>query len=71
MLMVNVSDWRDYLGSCMGSENVVKALIFTNKLINKKRKKTFLLQRDIPKPSPQSRALCGAVCALSITIALY
>ncbi len=24
-----------------------------------------------PKPGPQSRALCGAVCALSIAIVLY
>ncbi len=24
-----------------------------------------------PKPGPQSRALCGAVCALSIAMVLY
>ncbi len=26
---------------------------------------------NAPNPSPQSRALCGAVCALSIAIVLY
>ncbi len=29
------------------------------------------LDMPAPKPGPQSRALCGAVCALSITMVLY
>ncbi len=30
-----------------------------------------LIQYMSPKPGPQSRALCGTVCALSIAVVLY